>query len=64
MAIIHKDVKAHCPKCDTDVHFEINMRYVDYNGIIPCLRCPRCNIECPAYAFNEFLSTGKIVIGV
>ena len=61
---IHKYRKAHCPKCDKDVDFEINLRYVDYNGIIPCLRCPSCNTECPAYSFNEFLSTGKVMIGV
>jgi len=64
MASIHKTIPAHCPKCDTDVEFEINMRLVDYNGIIPCLRCPRCNVECPAYSFSEFLNTGKIIIGV
>lgn len=51
---IHKDVLAHCPRCDADVHFEINMRYVDYNGIIPCLRCPKCNAESPAYSFSSF----------
>ena len=61
---IHKDVLAHCPRCDADVHFEINMRYVDYNGIIPCLRCPKCNAESPAYSFNDFLKDGKIHIGV
>ena len=61
---IHKTISAHCPKCDNDVDFEINMRYVDYTGIIPCLRCPQCNIECPAYSFSNFLKTGIVRIGV
>lgn len=61
---IHKTVSAHCPRCDKDVEFEINMRYVDYNGIIPCLRCPSCNVEVPAYSFNRFLEKGEIIIGV
>ena len=61
---IHKYIHEHCPRCDRDVDFEIVMRYVDYNGIIPCLRCPSCNVECPDYSFNNFLSTGKISIGV
>jgi len=64
MASIHKTISAHCPKCDTDVEFEINMRYVDYNGIIPCLRCPKCNTECPAYSFDRFLETGQVIIGL
>ena len=61
---IHKTISAHCPKCDKDVDFEIVMRFVDYNGIIPCLRCPSCNVECPSYSFSGFLATGKVIIGV
>ena len=61
---IHKTIHAHCPRCDKDTDFEIVMRYVDYNGVIPCFRCPKCNVEVPSYSFNQFLSTGKVVIGV
>lgn len=61
---IHKTISKHCPRCDTDVEFEIVMRYVDYNGIIPCLRCPNCGVECPAYSFDSFISTGRVVISV
>ena len=61
---IHKAVSAHCAKCDKDVEFQINMRYVDYNGIIPCLRCPSCNVEVPAYSFNRFLESGEVIIGL
>ncbi len=61
---IHKYISAHCPKCDKDVDFEIVIRYVDYNGIIPCLRCPSCDVECPSYSFDTFTSTGRVVIRV
>lgn len=61
---IHKTFTAKCPRCNEVVDFEINMRYVDYNGIIPCLRCPKCNVECPNYSFDRFLSTGKVIIAV
>ena len=61
---IHKTLARHCPRCDADRDFDIVMRYVDYNGVIPCFRCPSCNVEVPVYSFNEFLATGKIVIGV
>lgn len=61
---IHKTKRAHCPRCGKDVEFEINLRYVDYNGYIPCLRCPSCNVECPAYSFDQFLSDGKVHIYV
>ena len=64
MASIHKYRRAHCPRCDKDSDFEIVMRYVDYNGIIPCLRCSSCNTECPAYSFDRFIETGKVIIAV
>ena len=61
---IHKTLTKKCPRCNEVVDFEINMRYVDYNGIIPCLRCPKCNVECPNYSFDRFLSTGEVIIAV
>ena len=61
---IHKSIRRCCPKCNKEVDFQIVMRYVDYNGIIPCLRCPSCNTECPAYSFEQFISTGRVIIGV
>lgn len=61
---ILKEVPAHCPKCDKDVSFKIEMCYVSYNGIIPCLECPECNTICPDYAFDRFIQTGEIIIGV
>lgn len=64
MSLIHKEVRAHCPICDKDVDFQIGLYYIEYNGIVPCLRCPKCNNVVPDYAFNNFLQTGKIVIGV
>ena len=33
MASIHKTIKRKCPRCNEEVEFEINMRYIDYNGI-------------------------------
>ena len=64
MAGIHKTIDAKCPKCNKEVGFEIVMRYVDYNGIVPCLRCPSCNVEVPHTSFDTFISTGKIHIYV
>ena len=64
MASIHKTVKRKCPRCNEEVDFEINMRYVDYNGIVPCLQCPKCKVECPYSSFDKFISTGKVYIYV
>jgi hypothetical protein len=64
MAKILKEIPAHCPKCDRDVHFQIEMCLVEHNGIIPCLRCPTCNVYVPAYSFPEFLRTGTVVISM
>ena len=27
-------------------------------------RCPKCNVECPSYSFDKFLSTGKVIIAL
>lgn len=61
---IHKTRKEKCPRCNEIVDFEINLRYVDYNGITPCYRCPKCNVECPEYSFKRFIATGKVIIGL
>lgn len=61
---IHKYIRIHCPRCDKDTEFEPVLRYVDYNGIIPCWRCTTCNTVCPEYSFNKFISTGEITIGL
>ena len=61
---ILKAIPEHCPKCDKDVAFEIDMYYVEYNGIIPCVRCPVCNVVVPHYTFDTFLKTGRVAIGV
>lgn len=64
MSLIHKEVHAHCPICDEDVDFQIELYYIEYNGIAPCLCCPKCNKVVPDYAFGTFLKTGQVVIGV
>lgn len=64
MAAIHKTRRERCPRCNEDVDFEINMRYIDYNGIVPCYQCPKCKVESPASSFREFLFTGKVHIYV
>lgn len=64
MANIMREIPAKCPKCDKDVDFQIALAYVKYNGIIPILWCPSCKVEVPAYSFNDFLNTGKVIIGV
>ena len=64
MAQIRSTFSAHCPRCDKDVDFEINLRYVEYNGCIPCFKCPSCGVECPEYSFGRFLSDGKVIIAV
>lgn len=61
---ILRTIPAHCPKCDTDVDFTIDLYYVEYNGITACLRCPSCNTIVPHYSFDTFLKTGNVVIGV
>lgn len=64
MVKIMKTIPNHCPKCDKDVEFEIEMDYVEYNGIIPCLRCPNCDVVVPNYAFSEFIRTGHVIFGL
>ena len=61
---IHKTRLEHCPKCDKDVEFKIDLYYINYNGIKTCYVCPECNTVCPAYAFERFLKTGRVVIAV
>lgn len=64
MAQIHTELLRHCPRCDKDVYFQIDMCYVDYNGVIPCFRCPKCNVRNPAYSFDQFLKDGRVRIYV
>lgn len=61
---IHKYILRRCPKCEKETKFKPVLRYVDYNGIIHCWKCQSCKTVCPAYSFGEFISTGKIIIGV
>lgn len=63
MIEITKTISKHCPKCDKDVEFEIELDYVKYNytnGISICLRCPCCDTVVTAEGFSTFIRTGKI----
>lgn len=64
MAQIRTELRRFCPRCGENVDFQIEMCYVDYNGVIPCFRCPKCNVRNPAYSFNEFLEDGRVHIYV
>ena len=61
---IYKEKEFMCPKCNQDSIFKIEMYYVKYNGIVPCWECQNCHIVVPNYAFNNFLATGRIIIGL
>ena len=63
-SLIHEERRAHCPKCDEDVNFEIKLCYVDYNGTVPCYKCPGCGVIVPAFSFDSFIQTGKLLIPV
>lgn len=61
---IHEEIRAHCPRCGKGVSFQIKMCLVDYNGIIPCCKCPECGVVVPHYSFHQFLEDGRIHIAV